>query len=85
MEKGNYAEAQKELEVALGYNRAHSAALKNLELLARLEGLPATLRGGTGYIERPTTWSRWKAGFKRLFVGPLDDSGEAAIKTASSH
>jgi Flp pilus assembly protein TadD len=85
IEKGNYTEAHKELEVALGYNKAHSAALKNLELLARLEGQPATLRGEQGETGRPTGWSRWKAGIKRLFVGPLNDSGDGAVKTASSH
>src|ERR1035441_6527819 len=37
MEKGNYSEARRELDLALGYNRAHAAALRNLELVARLE------------------------------------------------
>ncbi len=70
IEKGNYAEARKELEVALGYNRVHPAALKNMELMSRLDGNAATLPA------KPDTprWVRWKAGFVRLFVGPLDDT-----------
>jgi tetratricopeptide (TPR) repeat protein len=70
IEKGNYVEARKELEVALGYNRLHPAALKNMELVSRLDGNAATLP------TKPDTtrWVRWKAGFVRLFVGPLDDT-----------
>jgi Flp pilus assembly protein TadD len=64
IEKGNYPAARAELEIALGYNRNLAAALKNLELVSRLDGNPATIpmkRGESG-------WAR----FKRLFVGPLD-------------
>jgi len=80
IEKGNYAEARKELDVALGYNRSHPAALRNLELLTRLDGQPATLNAARDAADRR---SRWVA-FKRLFVGPLDDSKDGAAKTASS-
>lgn len=78
IEKGNYAEARKELQLALEYNRAHPAALRNLELVSRLDGHVATI---------PTTqnqnrWERWRTGFVRLFVGPLEDSRTAASKTA---
>lgn len=38
-----YAEARKELEVALGYNNSHSAALANLKLVSTLDGKPASL------------------------------------------
>ena len=38
IEKGNYAEARKELVIALGYNRTHPAALRNMELVSRLDG-----------------------------------------------
>jgi tetratricopeptide (TPR) repeat protein len=64
IEKRNYPAARAELEIALGYNRNLAAALKNLELVSRLDGNPATIpvkRGESG-------WAR----FKRLFVGPLD-------------
>src|SRR5260370_12550649 len=45
MEKGNYPEARRELDLALSYNRAHSAAIRNLELMARLDSSPPTLNG----------------------------------------
>jgi tetratricopeptide (TPR) repeat protein len=67
IEKGNYPDARKELAIALGYNRSHPAALSNLELVARLDGMPATVAS----IGR-SRWARWKAGVRRLFAGPLD-------------
>jgi Flp pilus assembly protein TadD len=69
IEKGNYPEARKELNIALGYNRAHQAALKNLELVSRLDGNPAAIPADAS----ETRWQRWKTGFKRLFVGPLEN------------
>jgi Flp pilus assembly protein TadD len=80
IEKGNYSEARKELEIALGYNRSHPAALKNMELVARLDGQPATISGSAS----ETRWFRWKTGFKRLFVGPLDDTKAPPAKAASA-
>jgi hypothetical protein len=75
MEKGNYVEARKELELALGYNRAHPAALRNLALLTRLDGkTPAPVVGSHR--------SLW-AGLKGLFVGPLDNPKEDAVNAAS--
>jgi len=71
IEKGNYAEARKELELALGYNKAHPAALKNMELVSRLDGNAATV---PAKLNDSTWWERWKAGFVRLFVGPLEDT-----------
>lgn len=80
IEKGNYAEARKELTLALGYNKSHSAALRNMELVARLDGKMVEMS------PKPAgnRWNRWKTGFKRLFVGPLDDSKAAPVKTASA-
>jgi Flp pilus assembly protein TadD len=75
IEKGNYAEARKELAIALGYNRTHAAALRNLELVSRLDGRPAEMSAAGA---PDTTWGRWKVGLKRLFVGPLDDSKPTA-------
>ena len=43
IEKGNYVEARKELELALAYNKQYPAALKNLELVGRLDCM---CRGG---------------------------------------
>jgi Flp pilus assembly protein TadD len=72
IEKGNYAEARKELNIALGYNKTHAAALNNLELVSRLDGNPAAIPANAS----ETRWQRWKTGFKRLFVGPLDNSAQ---------
>ena len=70
MEAGNYAAARQELETALSYNRNHPAVLRNLELVGRLEGKPVTIHD----LPQETWWERWKNGFKKLFVGPLEDS-----------
>lgn len=80
IEKGNYAEARKELAVALGYNKSHPAALRNRELVARLDGQPAVVKAQPS----ESRWVRWKTGFKRLFVGPLESSQAAPVKTASA-
>ena len=71
IEKGNYREARKELELALGYNRANPAALRNLELVSRLDGSAATM---PAQPSETTRWERWKSGFTHLFVGPLEDT-----------
>ena len=77
IENGNYAEARKELELALGYNKAHPAALKNMELVSRLDGNAATLP--SRQVE--TRWERWKTGIVRLFVGPLEESRTSSAGT----
>jgi Flp pilus assembly protein TadD len=69
IEKGDYAAARQELETALSYNRNHPAVLRNLDLIGRMEGKPLTLHD----LPQETWWERWKSGFKKLFVGPLDD------------
>jgi Flp pilus assembly protein TadD len=80
MEKGNYPKARKELEIALSYNNAYPAALKNLELVSRLDGHPPTL----AVKPAESSWRRWKSAFRRLFVGPLEDSRTAPVKTATA-
>ena len=82
IEKGNYAEARTELQLALSLNRNNAAALKNLELVSRLSGTPATLAGQTKPDE--TWWERWKISIKRLLVGPLDEPRKDVAKTAST-
>ena len=81
IERGNYPEARRELDLALGYNKSHSAALRNLELVGRLDGSPASLE-----LLKPqdTRWRRFTISFRRLFVGPLDARPEAP-KSASVH
>ncbi len=80
IEKGNYPAARKELEVALGYNKAFPAALKNLQLLSRLEGSPVLPQAK----QDQTRWARWKTGFKRLWVGPLDPPRSDTAKPAAA-
>jgi hypothetical protein len=43
IEQGKYAEARKELELALGYNKGHAAALNNLKLVSELDGKPVVM------------------------------------------
>jgi len=73
MEKRNYPEARKELLIALGYNKSHPAALKNLELVSRLDGNPATLPAPTAR----SRWARWKSGFRRFLAGSSSASPQA--------
>jgi tetratricopeptide (TPR) repeat protein len=80
MEKGNYPAARKELETALSYNRDFQPAVKNLELVSRLDGQPVSLPVKSDQ----TWWERWKTGFLKLWVGPLDDSNKPAAKIASA-
>jgi Flp pilus assembly protein TadD len=79
MEQGNYAEARRELSVALGYNRSHAAALRNLELLSHLDGQNATLPK----LSVQTRWQRFKSGVARLFVGPLESPQDHTAPDAS--
>jgi Flp pilus assembly protein TadD len=44
IEEGSYEEAREEIDIALSYNRQHSAALSNLELVSELDGKPAVLK-----------------------------------------
>jgi hypothetical protein len=84
IEEGRYAEARRELDIALGYNRYHSAALENLRLVSRLDGKPASIP------LKPVSsrWARWKASMKKLFLedpqqqkGTPDQTGSASQGT----
>jgi Flp pilus assembly protein TadD len=61
IEQGKYQEARREIELALGYNRSHSAAIKNLRLVSQLDGKPATAPPERA----PGRWARWMAGIKK--------------------
>ncbi len=80
IEKKDYARARKELEIALSYNKSNPAALHNLELVSRLDGKPAAIDAKPA----ETRWERLKAGFIRLWVGPLEDSHADADKPQTS-
>jgi tetratricopeptide (TPR) repeat protein len=65
IEQGQYEAARRELAKALGYNSTHPAAWKNLRLVARLDGKPATLDA-----ERPEgRWSRFGTAVRKVFIG----------------
>lgn len=80
IEKKDYAQARKELQIALSYNRSLPAALHNLELVSRLDGKPATIE------TRPaeSRWERFKTGFIHLWVGPLEDTHTETEKPQNS-
>jgi Flp pilus assembly protein TadD len=80
IEKRNFAEARTELQLALGYNKAHSAALKNLELLDRLESQPPRSPSN----REKSRWERWKLAFHRFAVVVVGDSRTDAGKSASA-
>jgi Flp pilus assembly protein TadD len=71
MEAGRLPEARQEIEVALGYNRAHSAALNNLRLLAELDGGRVELGAWEPARGR---WSRMVVAWRRLWNNSVPDS-----------
>ena len=80
IEQKDYAQARKELEIALSFNKSHPAALYNLELVSRLDGKPAVID-----TKPPESlWERLKTSFIRLWVGPLDNAQPDADKPQTS-
>lgn len=72
IEAGEYAEARKELDVALSYNRQHSAALNNLALVSRLDGDPAQFKPLARVEGR---WVRVKHAWHRLWDSEAPKDG----------
>jgi len=64
IEAGRYPEARREIELALSYNRQHSAALSNLALVSRLDGEPAAVKAAALTEGR---WVRAKHAWHRLW------------------
>jgi protein O-GlcNAc transferase len=80
MEAGQYQEAREEIDLALGYNRQHSAALSNLALISQLDGKPAEVKLP---VRNEGRWAR----FRRLLGGksvPVDRTANDSGTTASS-
>ncbi|MCZ2151275.1 MAG: tetratricopeptide repeat protein [Bryobacterales bacterium] len=80
LEEGRYVEARKELEFALSHQPAYTPALKNLELLAGLDGKSAALP------VRAASPANWKRTMKRLWyaVAGMEEtpsSGSVTIAT----
>jgi tetratricopeptide (TPR) repeat protein len=80
IEKAKYPEARQELQLALSYNKAHPAALKNLELVSRLDGKPASL----ALKPETTLWKRVVAGLVWLMGGGPQNPRTDIAKTASA-
>jgi len=66
IEAGKYAEARREIELALSYNRQHSAALNNLRLVSELDGKPPEIAAPARTEGRR---SRMAAMWRRLWGG----------------
>ena len=86
MEQGRYAEARKELEIALSYQKDHPAALANLQLIAERDGKPATVSKDSGH----SFWKRFTQSVGKAFTTKnkdteaSSDSGNAAGKSAET-
>jgi tetratricopeptide (TPR) repeat protein len=83
IEAGKYAEARKEIETALGYNRQHSEALSNLLLLSELDGHAAEVKAPVRVEGR---WARVVAAWRRLRGDGVPDgrkSNESGSSVAS--
>ncbi len=64
IDQGQYQKAREEIAVALRYRRDYWPALRNLELVAELDGRPAELPSQ----QTESRWSRFTASCKRVFV-----------------
>ncbi len=71
IQQGRYADARKELDLALGYNKSYSAALNNLRLVSELDGKPASIPAKSPQ----TRWDRVKSGLHKAFVNDQGQHG----------
>lgn len=80
IEAGQYDEARKEIDLALSYNRQHSAALSNLALVSQLDGQPAEVK------RQVSSEGRWARMWRHLWgqKTPADGTTENSGTTASS-
>jgi len=87
MEQSRYAEARKELNLALGYKPDHMAALANLALVADLDGKPAQLPSPQDAAGRKTTqasaFRRFGRAVSRIFVASETAQPEQAVSRAT--
>ncbi len=81
MEQGRYADARKELEVALTYQKDHAAARANLQLLAELDGKPAVVSKDVGRAARSASFWR-RVG--KVFAGKNKGEGSPADQSAAT-
>ena len=69
IETGQYAEARREIDLALSYNRQHSAALNNLRLVSELDGKATEIRVPA---QSGTRLSRARAAWRHFWGGNGD-------------
>jgi Flp pilus assembly protein TadD len=79
IQQGRYADARRELDLALGYNRTYSAALNNLKLVSELDGKPASI---PAKATPQTRWAKMKSGLRKAFV--YDDLEQPAATTTNT-
>jgi Tfp pilus assembly protein PilF len=79
IEQGRYGEARKELEIALGYERNHPAALTNLRLITELDGQPAFIPSKRS----SPAWKRFLAALWRELAGIEERPQPQPVRTAS--
>jgi tetratricopeptide (TPR) repeat protein len=60
-----YAEARRELDLALGYNKNHAAALNNLRLVSELDGKPAVIP----LKPAQTKWGKFRSKMAKIVGG----------------
>jgi Flp pilus assembly protein TadD len=60
-----YAEARRELDLALGYNKNHAAALNNLRLVSELDGKPAVIP----LKPAQTKWGKFRSKVAKIVGG----------------
>jgi Tfp pilus assembly protein PilF len=81
MEQGRYADARKELEIALSYQKDHQAAVANLRLLAELDGKSAAVAKDAAENARSSSF--WKK-VRNVFAGKNNSQGTPAEESAAS-
>ena len=85
IEQGRYPQARQEIDQALAFNRTYPAALRNLQILAELEGKPAMLSLNPLPAAAHSRMGRVKLAVSRYFRGTPTAAPTAAepIQTAS--
>jgi Flp pilus assembly protein TadD len=86
IERKEYDRARLEISIALSYDRQHAAALRNLELVSRLDGKPAEVEriivpGPPGFWDRVGRWFKNALGWA---PAPKPAQTERAADAAAS-
>lgn len=75
IEQGKYADARKELDKALRYNKYHPAVLKNLQLLSELDGQRFEIPASSPRL----SWKRFASGLWRVLSGAEEGRRDEAV------